>query len=231
MSEQQFTFDALGAREKALGDSFWNEYGNLALRVHRAIRWGERGDEEADDLDAAFIFYWIAFNAAYAEDRAENSEETARAIFGEYLQKVAWLDTERIIHTALWNQFSGPVRVLLENRYVYSPFWKHQNGIRGNEDWEYRFNQDKRAAQQALGRGDTGWVLRILFDRLYVLRNQLIHGGATWNGRVNRDQVRDGARIMAFLVPLFVSLMLDNPEREWGAPYYPPVGDFGALLV
>lgn len=231
MVDQQLTFDALEAREKALGQDFWDEHGNLALRVHRAIRWGKRGDAEADDFDAAFIFYWIAFNAAYAEDRAENSEETARVIFGEYLQKVVWLDKDRVIHTALWNEFSGPVRVLLENRYVYSSFWKHQNGIPGNEDWEHRFNQDKRAAQQALGRGDTDWVLRILFNRLYVLRNQLLHGGATWNGRVNRDQVRDGARIMTFLLPLFVSLMLDNPERDWGAPYYPPVDNFSDLLV
>ena len=66
-------------------------------------------------------------------------------------------------------------------------------------------------------------VLSILFDRLYVLRNQLVHGGATWNGSVNRAQVGDGARIMAFLVPLFVSLMLENPGEPWGAPRYPPL--------
>ena len=230
MAEQQVTFGALEAREQALGSEFWRDNGNLALRVHRAIRWGMRGDSETGDDDAAFIFYWIAFNAAYAEDRAENSEETERAIFGEYLHKVAWLDTERIIHTALWNKFSGPVRMLLENRYVHNLFWKHQNGVPGNEDWEYRFNQDKSAAQRALGRGDTDWVLKILFSRLYVLRNQLIHGGSTWNSSLNRDQARDGARIMAFLVPLFVSLMLDNPEREWGAPYYPPVDGSGTPM-
>lgn len=28
-------------------------------------------------------------------------------------------------------------------------------------------------------------ILSILFDRLYVLRNQLVHGGATWNSDVN----------------------------------------------
>lgn len=75
----------------------------------------------------------------------------------------------------------------------------------------------------AVGGQVTVDVLAILFDRLYVLRNQLMHGGATWNGSVNRAQVRDGARIMAFLVPLFLKLMLDNPAEPWGAPRYPPV--------
>ena len=40
---------------------------------------------------------------------------------------------------------------------------------------------------------------------------------------MNRRQVQDGARIMAFLSPLFVDLMMDNPDLEWGRPYYPVV--------
>ena len=61
-----------------------------------------------------------------------------------------------------------------------------------------------------------------LFDRLYVLRNQLLHGGATWQGSVNRSQVTKGAEIMAVLMPQFVKLMMDNPLSDWGKPYYPP---------
>ena len=70
---------------------------------------------------------------------------------------------------------------------------------------------------------DTKVVLNNLLDRLYVLRNQLMHGGATWRGSVNRAQVGDGARIMAFLVPLFVGLMMSHPEIDWGPPDYPVV--------
>ena len=28
---------------------------------------------------------------------------------------------------------------------------------------------------------------------------------------------------MAFLVPLFIDLMLEHPYSDWGSPYYPPV--------
>ena len=62
-----------------------------------------------------------------------------------------------------------------------------------------------------------------MFDRLYVLRNQLMHGGSTWNSAVNRNQVRDGAAIMGFLMPVFVDIMMDNPQADWGRPFYPVV--------
>ena len=66
-------------------------------------------------------------------------------------------------------------------------------------------------------------VLSNVFDRLYVLRNQLVHGGSTWNSDINRDQVRDGAAILEFLVPVFVDVMMDNPQEDWGRPFYPVV--------
>ena len=40
---------------------------NLGLRVHRALSWLDRA-EQSDDDDARFIFLWIAFNAAYANE-------------------------------------------------------------------------------------------------------------------------------------------------------------------
>jgi hypothetical protein len=64
----------------------------------------------------------------------------------------------------------------------------------------------------------------MLFDRLYMLRNQLIHGGATWNSSVNRDQLRDGCEILGCLVPIMVDLMMDNPQEDWGRPFYPVIG-------
>lgn len=71
--------------------------------------------------------------------------------------------------------------------------------------------------------GNSARVLSFVFDRLYVLRNQLVHGGSTWNSGVNRAQVRDGAAILAFLLPVFVDLMMDNPGKDWGKPFYPVV--------
>lgn len=40
---------------------------------------------------------------------------------------------------------------------------------------------------------------------------------------MNRAQVRDGAAILAFLMPVFVDLMMDNHGKDWGKPFYPVV--------
>lgn len=40
----------------------------LRVRIHRAISWLARAEQETEDPDAAFIFHWIALNAAYAHE-------------------------------------------------------------------------------------------------------------------------------------------------------------------
>ena len=196
---------------------------SLALRLHRSLSWIERADHEATDMDAAFIFHWIGFNAAYASDLPESYVTEERALFGEYFEKIVRFDVKRKIYDAIWSRFSGPIRLLLNNRYVFQPFWRHHNQPQTYGKWEDPFVRGQKTIGHALARQDTTVVLSILFDRLYVLRNQLFHGGATWNSRVNRRQVRDGAQIMAFLVPHFIELMMDHPEAGWGPPYYPVV--------
>lgn len=90
---------------------------------------------------------------------------------------------------------------------------------------EARFQHSARFFGDAVTRRDTTAVLTCVFDRLYVLRNQIMHGGATWDGSVNRGQVTDGAEILGFLLPVFVDLMKDNPAECLGRPYYPFVND------
>ena len=212
-------FEDLQAEWKRLEDEI---RGPLGLRVHRALSWLERAEKEVEDPDAAFIFYWIAFNAAYARDRPRPLESTERDHFADFFYTIQTLDSHQAIYGAIWERFSGPIRMLLDNQFVFQPFWNQHAG-RGSENWERSFEAGKARVNQALAAHDTAVILTILFDRLYVLRIQLMHGGASWGSSANRDQVRDGARIMAFLVPIFVGLMMSRPEVDWGPPDYPVV--------
>lgn len=99
------------------------------------------------------------------------------------------------------------------------------SGKLSEEEWKDRFAKGKRAAQTALASGNTPLLLGLVFNRLYTLRNQLIHGGATWNGAVNRKQLTDCARLLGKLVPLIIELMIDNPNTLWGDACYPVIGD------
>lgn len=195
---------------------------NLTLRVHRALSWLQRA-EQADDIDGRFIFLWIAFNAAYAIDIDEKYRLSEQESFKAFLRKLCDLDREHRIEKLVWAEFPGAIRVLLDNPYVFQSFWDYQKGKLTASEWERRFADGRRHAHDALARRDTAEVLGVLFNRIYTLRNQVMHGGATWNGNINRDQLRDCTSLLGKLVPLIIVLMLDNPNTLWGDASYPVV--------
>ena len=67
------TYEGLEAKRKGLVDvgKFGTFSSGLGLRPRRCTSWLERAEREmaSGDYDAAFIFYWIAFDAAYTESR------------------------------------------------------------------------------------------------------------------------------------------------------------------
>lgn len=217
--------EALKAKQRELRDGFPLP---LTLRVHRALSWLRRAEVEEDDLDVRFILLWIGFNAAYAGDldRALESDGKVgneRERFDQFFATLVEMDAGNRIYNVIWERFSQEIRLLMDNKYVFAPFWKHHAGEFGGAGWEVSFDSAKRAANCALAEKNTAVVLSILFDRLYVLRNQLVHGGATWDSSANRNQVRDGASLLGCLLPVFIDLMMDYPQAEWAMPMYPVV--------
>lgn len=198
---------------------------NLGLRVHRAISWLTRASEESKDPDVSFILLWVAFNSNYAEDIPDLAQSREKDLFEDYFSKILHLDKDGEIYNAIWSKFSGPIRLLLDNKYVFQPYWHYLNSVDGYDKWEDSFERSKYVIKKALSNKDTIKILSILFERLYVLRNQLVHGGSTWNSAVNREQVQGGKRILEFLLPCMIDIMMENPTEPWGRPYYPVVND------
>lgn len=198
----------------------------LTLRVHRALSWLRRAEDEGEDDDVRFILLWIGFNAAYAGDVGQASGADGRRerdAFLDFFRTLVGFDARHRIYDMAWSRFPQEIRLLLDNRYVFAPFWLHHNGVVGYTNWDERLEGARRQVNRALAEHDTATLLSLLFDRLYVLRNQLVHGGGTWNSAVNRAQVRDGAALLGCLLPIFVDLMMDNPAHEWAMPHYPVV--------
>jgi hypothetical protein len=133
------------------------------------------------------------------------------------------VDRDDLIYNIVWKNYSGKIRLFIDNKYVSRYFWDFHNGRLIEEEWVKKFDKSRAMAQKALAIKDTVVFVGILFDRLYVLRNQLVHGGATWKSKVNRDQVRDGSRILQDLVPAIIHIIMANPGESWGTPCYPPV--------
>ena len=216
------THEHLKNKQRALRAAFTDDFG---LRIHRALSWLGRAEKEEGDPDIKFILLWICFNSAYAAD-IEDIDEKERLLFKAFFKNLVRLDKEKRIYKLVWQRFTQEIRVLVSNPHVFSPFWKHHNGIGGFESWQILMENSQKIFAKSVSKEDTPQILSIIFDRLYVLRNQLIHGGATWNGSVNRSQVKDGAAVLSALLPVFIDIMMDNHSNDWGKPYYPVVDTY-----
>lgn len=209
-------FDRLKQQQREQRNN-WQEA--IALRIHRALSWLQRA-EQCEDMEGQFIFLWVAFNAAYSNDLTGMGESR---LFSQFLERITDLDQDKKLHSIVWQQYTGAIRVLLSNQYVYQPFWNSLNNPNNTENWQEQFTKDKNTANIALAKNNTSLVLSIIFSRLYTLRNQLVHGGATWNSKTNTEQKRDATKILAEIVPAIIEIMMQNADKHWGDACYPVV--------
>ena len=212
-------FEQLKNRHRTLRE---HSPSNLNLRVHRALSWLQRA-EMAEDEDGRFIFLWIAFNAAYATEIDDDRRLSEQETFKAFLEKLCELDAHQQIEQLVWQEFSGSIRILLDTPFVLQSFWDYHSGKISEAQWKERLAQGKKMATQALASSNTPQLLGVVFNRLYTLRNQLIHGGATWNSSVNRKQLKDCANLLGKLVPVIIELMMTHPDTLWGDACYPVV--------
>lgn len=205
---------------------------NVQTRARRALSWLERAEMEGDDdPDAAFIFYWMAFEAACSGRWI--GKRPKREDFERLFEKAADADRRGTIRDCiLADDLSDTILEVVANPYVFEPFWKYFSGTAASpDDWQNRLIEDVERASIQLENGNVVEPLAILFERLYVVRDQLIHGEATWNRYVNRSQVEGGAEILASIVPATVALMMDAPDMFDHRSLYPSVESDTAQTV
>lgn len=194
---------------------------SIRLRIHRALSWLMQADK-SNDLDVKFIFLWISFNAVYAKDLRIGAKVPDKGFFVEFLYRVCLCDDGQI-YDLIWETYSGSIRLLLDNQYTFQPFWDYHNGLISENKWKNQFQFSKQKTIDALTKKDTVVILTVLFQHLYTLRNQIVHGGATHNSSVNREQLKDACQILSHLMPIFIQIILNHPDKDWGKPFYPVV--------
>jgi len=214
------TYQSLKTRQRAERDNYPL---NLALRVHRALSWLDRAEQAEGDQDAQFIFLWIAFNATYANEIDDHHRFTEQETFRNFIDRLCDLDSNNNLSNLVWTEFTSSIRVLLANKFVFQPFWDFHNKKKSEQEWQDDFKTANAFANKALGHKNTSAVLSVIFSRLYTLRNQTLHGGATWNSAVNREQLRDAVAFLSKFVPFIIEIMMNSSNEIWGEPCYPVI--------
>ena len=193
------------------------------LRSRRAISWIAYAEEETrrGRYHTAFCFYWIAFNACYGSDpsRDEKSE------YESYFEEIERHDKEKTICRYILYEIDRDVEDLVKCRFAYDGFWRDGHRTLSDAKWRRSLQREvDRFSELVIGGMDmnTVEVLSIVFDRIYCVRNQVIHGCTTRERSTGDDQIRLGSTILDRLVPVFVRLMLGNRHTgRWRPPYYP----------
>ena len=198
-------------------------------RMRRAFSWLEKSREEPTD-HGKFIYQWIAFNAAYGAGGIDVKEASEGKRFTDFFIKVIQRDEWQDIYNIIWQKFPGPIRVLLDNKYVFAPFWDYVRGEKTEADWERSHKVNDQNINKALHDKNTAFILTGIFYRLYTLRNQIFHGGTTYETGWGKPQLRDGSQIMASLVPVILKIMKTDIDKNpgskvWGRVHYPHIND------
>lgn len=189
------------------------------IRLHRAISWLTCAEEHHSNDDLKFITLWIAFNACYSVDFNKDYPKYESEQFKNFINQLVLCDTENRFFDLLWKKYSGAIRILLNNKFAYKEFWEAQKDP--TIPWEHWFQNSNFHAEKHLQQQEVAPLLTIVLERLYTVRNQLIHGGATYKSKVNRSQVKDAGTILHDLMPLIIGIMITHHHENWGEIAYP----------
>jgi len=188
----------------------------FSVRIWRGLSWLERG-EAADDLEGQFISLWIAFNAIYGHLEDDGLSAPDHATWQKFLADIVAADGTDLLGRILWgDQFH--VLKLIDNKYLFRPFWL------GQPDAEDKLARARRQSLAAFQDRNRLAVLQELFERLYVLRQQVFHGAATSGSKLNRRVMKLGTTAMSHIMPAMLGIMIAaGPEADWGDVCFPPV--------
>jgi len=197
----------------------------LALRVHRSLSWYHAAVLTEHDLDTQFITLWIAFNSAYAQNASNAISGSETATFKQFVGTLVDLDQQQRLYDLVWVEYPRTLRLILDNHYIFKHFWRYVQGECTEAIWKERFRTANVAARRAIEKQDTKKILSIVLSRLYVLRNQILHGGATWNGKTNRSQLRSATGFLLSLMPCVIDILMEFPQHPWPTPLFPVIDE------
>jgi hypothetical protein len=192
----------------------------IALRCRRARSWLRRakGEVAAPDLDARFIFLWIALNALFGQAKYRQSADERTAEFKDltdFVKSVDRLDRGAVQKALRDPQIRERVKALLDDRYLDNKCWQR---------WDENGITDKTARESCCIASSDRPELVTLLSRLYVLRNHIFHGCSTDRSSRNRPSLMAAVPVLEKLVHTFIGVVevRGSGEAIMARPPYPP---------
>ena len=194
---------------------------DLRIRMHRCFSWMKSAQRHhADqDYDGALLTHWIAFNGLYGQwDGVNREPKPDIKCWKDFLDQVLAVDSQEILNAFIENQ-RELILDILNNEYTNKYFWEDPS-----ESQAFKSKKDYRSAKQWYREGKYDIILKRALGRVYVLRCQIMHGGATHGSKLNRDSIALCNDLITQLLPVIITIITSNGKtRNWGAICYPPI--------
>lgn len=192
----------------------------LLIRMHRACSWLQRVEElpGEDRLDAELIFRWIALGSLYGRwDAAARQPLGDRDSLPLFLDRIVELDADGAV-TGMLERHRRLVMSIFDDAHLTRYFWEAPTDERARKTRKTAFDARTWYQQKKYK-----MILARLMDRIYFLRCQLVHGGATSGGSLNRTAVRRCSSMLGHLLPAILLVLMDHgQDDDWGPLCYPP---------
>jgi hypothetical protein len=191
-------------------------------RVRRSLSWLHRAASQSDeDRPPRFVDLWIALNALYSRPRYAK-EPREKEDFSEFVQRLAGLrpGENQLSQLIGKKHFQVRSQELIQNKYLWNEWW-------GQELDRYREKSGERLSrfEKAMRNDDAAIFLNCLFERLQVLRNQIVHGSSSASTRKSRDALYPAILVLEEILPEFIRLMIrEGQETNWPPIPYPGKG-------
>ncbi|MCX5658366.1 MAG: HEPN domain-containing protein [Planctomycetota bacterium] len=212
---------AIKSRFKAICKSTDNAHQNWQIRVHRALSWYKRAVEfPPEHAEARFLYLWIAFNSLYSRwDPQKNAPAHDHDARSDFVRRLVDADPNGVLPAAL-NQHRPLVKKILGNAFISPIFWRnpHNSKAHGHatEDANY-LEKNYREHNHLKLLGQT-------FDRLYVLRGQIVHGASSGGSSLNRTTLRHCQVLLEQVMPVVLHVAIEHGcHDDWPELCYPPV--------
>ena len=182
------------------------------VRCYRCTSWFKKAADciksDPDDLDAAFVFCWIAFNALYGQPiyLKKQDERQGQGDWNDILKFLGLMTKYgRVSVESAMRKAQEDIQKIQDNQFLCKQCW-----VRWNEN--KLFSKEQRLSELCRERSRDN--LRDLFHRLYVLRNQIFHGCSSDRSAKNRESIAPAVTVMRALVPVFREIVRHHGYRE-----------------
>lgn len=214
------------------------------MRLERAKAWlhqaraihgkHKRAKEQDKDrlLCEMFVFLWIAFNALYAlprgmrrlpqkaspelqsQDRASEKDRSEIEIIDEFFDFLS-KKIGAAAHLLVNREIKDTIEKLTTMIPVYQGYWE------GSINWQAQMRRQNNSILVNIRRNQIK-ALKLIFRRLYVVRNQVFHGAHTIGQSVGQKQIKLSVLILHAILPEIRKMMEKKSSSvDWGPVPFP----------